>query len=405
MEIARIRVRQTTMELDQSAPVTRGMVGAAVVFEHFGPEWAGLSKTAVFRTGTASGDVVNVQEGQPVVIPWEVLDTLLEELQVGICGHNSDGTLVISTVWGTLGKITPGAAPVGRPSEPPTPDWTAQIEGQVNQALTEVQAVRPLTRQAVEAASAASDHAAATADADRRAARAAQHSEQQANESKGAAEAADHARNLAAENAQSAANAKNAAVEAADRAAASEQTADTAARNALAQGNRAEAEANRAKDFSDRIGDIALVGTSLGVQGARAGDFFQAKAVDSRGRVTEWTPQTILTPTFTRAPDPSFEIVAPEYTSVQVLGKIVYIYVTFKIKAPDNWAWKTLLQDLPVPYNKGEMIVPVLTRTGKGPCRVKLQNMEGSWNLVAAGGEASVDFMDMYDVAYAYLME
>ena len=86
VEIARISVENTKLEIKQDARATVGMTGCSVIFEYFGPEWQGLSKTAVFHAGSESRDVINVQEGKPVIIPWEVLTQACANLIVGICG-------------------------------------------------------------------------------------------------------------------------------------------------------------------------------------------------------------------------------------------------------------------------------------------------------------------------------
>ena len=134
MRIAELYVSMNAIEVRQLLRLTRGTVGATVMFT-FGPEWDGLSKTAIFRTNAESRDIVNVQEGVPVEIPWEVLDQIDDELMVGVYGFNETETVLIPTVWASLKQIYPSALPSGQLPQPPSPDWTQQVRSQVNRAM------------------------------------------------------------------------------------------------------------------------------------------------------------------------------------------------------------------------------------------------------------------------------
>lgn len=106
----KIDVHATHAVVRQQKPLTVGLVGAKVRFS-FGEDWDGLVKTAVFRQGDVTVDAVNVS-GESI-IPWEVLTQPGLPVQIGICGINSDGTVVIPTLWAETEPVQPGADPSG----------------------------------------------------------------------------------------------------------------------------------------------------------------------------------------------------------------------------------------------------------------------------------------------------
>lgn len=124
-----IKISGTTAhKVSQEGKLTTGMVGATVTFE-FGPEWAGLSKTAVFRAGGVTRDVVDI--GDTVPIPVEVLQAE-GYLAVGVEGYDAEHTLVIPTTWEhSAANIHAGANASGDPAADPTlPIW-AQLQAMI----------------------------------------------------------------------------------------------------------------------------------------------------------------------------------------------------------------------------------------------------------------------------------
>ena len=106
----KIDVHATYAVVREQKPLTVGLVGSRVRFS-FGEDWDGLVKTAVFRQGEVTVDAVNVS-GESV-LPWEVLTRSGLPVQIGICGMNADGTVVIPTLWAETEPVQPGADPSG----------------------------------------------------------------------------------------------------------------------------------------------------------------------------------------------------------------------------------------------------------------------------------------------------
>lgn len=118
----------TAHKLGQQGALTTGMVGATVAFE-FSPEWEGLIKTAVFRGGGVTRDLVGI--GDTVPIPPEVLQAE-GYLAVGVEGYDAEHTLVIPTTWeNAAAYIHAGANASGDPAADPTlPIW-AQLQAMI----------------------------------------------------------------------------------------------------------------------------------------------------------------------------------------------------------------------------------------------------------------------------------
>lgn len=113
------------LDVRQREPVTSGSVNVCPVRFEFSSDWDGLSRTAVFQAGADSWSVLLDESGQ-CEIPWEALVSPGRNLTAGVCGTRGD-TLVLPTVWASLGTILEGASP-GTKSRPPTPDlWRQEL--------------------------------------------------------------------------------------------------------------------------------------------------------------------------------------------------------------------------------------------------------------------------------------
>lgn len=110
--------------MTEEETLTSGMVGKKVKLE-FSEDWKGLTKTAVFRAGSVTRDVVGVSD--VAVIPAEVLARPLQQLFVGVYGVSHDGS-VTPTIRAAGPRILPGVDPSGDAgAAPELPVW-AQME-------------------------------------------------------------------------------------------------------------------------------------------------------------------------------------------------------------------------------------------------------------------------------------
>lgn len=98
-----------------------GLRGVKVHFT-WGAEWQRLRRIAVFRAGSISRNVMDLEN--ECEIPWEVLREPGYELMIGIQGTNEEGTAVTPTLEAEMGEILRGAEPSKDPTaDPSLPAW------------------------------------------------------------------------------------------------------------------------------------------------------------------------------------------------------------------------------------------------------------------------------------------
>lgn len=132
METMKIHVTGTKVQVTECPPLVAGTVGMPVEFT-FGEDWQGLKKTAVFRCDGVSYTVLQLEN--TAVIPWELLRKPGWEVQVGVYGINSDGSVQMPTLWASMGHVQPGADPTGDESaDPSLPVWQ-QVYDRVDDAV------------------------------------------------------------------------------------------------------------------------------------------------------------------------------------------------------------------------------------------------------------------------------
>lgn len=119
--------------------MTSGSVNVYLVQFAFSADWDELDKTAVFRAGDTKISVV-LDATNRCQIPWEVLENRGRPLEAGVYG-TKNGTVVLPTIWATLGTIKEGASP-GENTQPPTPDVYSQILAAASKAEEIAQSVR-----------------------------------------------------------------------------------------------------------------------------------------------------------------------------------------------------------------------------------------------------------------------
>ena len=107
--------------IEKPSRITSGTVGLPIEFS-FDSQWDGLRKVAVFRAGHTTMCVDNPKAG--TTVPWEVLVKPNVWLSIGVYGTNTEGTVVIPTIWANVCVIQVGVNPDSDPSTDPTlPIW------------------------------------------------------------------------------------------------------------------------------------------------------------------------------------------------------------------------------------------------------------------------------------------
>lgn len=136
-----INVRATKNYIDVIARelLTSGSVNVYTVAFSFDSIWDGLDRTAVFQAGDSKISVI-LDDTNQCQIPWEVLENPHRTLKVGVYGTRN-GTVVLPTVWVSLGEIKQGVS-LGDNNQPPTPDVYGQILQAAKDAEDIAQGVR-----------------------------------------------------------------------------------------------------------------------------------------------------------------------------------------------------------------------------------------------------------------------
>lgn len=140
MEIAKIKIDGVTARVQYCCLVPAGLVGGTVTVEYSDPQWGGLTKTAVFK-GNCVKDVVTNE--CVIRIPHETVAVPGENLQVGFYGTDSNGTLVIPTLWADLGVIQAAADPSDDVSTDPTLPVYTQLAQQIESLKDQIENIEP----------------------------------------------------------------------------------------------------------------------------------------------------------------------------------------------------------------------------------------------------------------------
>lgn len=108
--------------------LTSGSVNVNTVSIEFSADWEGLSRVAVFASSTTQISIALDSTNQ-CFIPWECLVTPNLNLRVGVYGMQGT-TIVLPTIWASLGIIRPGVTTGAEPS-PPTPDAYQKVLAEI----------------------------------------------------------------------------------------------------------------------------------------------------------------------------------------------------------------------------------------------------------------------------------
>lgn len=110
--------------------ITSGSAGIPVQF-YLSSDWDGLVKTAVFRNGEDEESQIDIVLTDTLTchLPVENCDEdyIDEAVFAGIYGSDGNGTVIIPTVWVSLGVLRQGVKPGNAGGSDPTPDMWAQI--------------------------------------------------------------------------------------------------------------------------------------------------------------------------------------------------------------------------------------------------------------------------------------
>lgn len=118
-----VKTNGTSITATVDGVITSGMVGLPVVIE-YGEGWEGLNKFVSFRVDEFQRTRENVKSA--TTVPWEMLRRHGKVLYVGVEGRTKDGTVVMPTVWASVGTIKRGAS---RGIVPPDGDETPLWDG------------------------------------------------------------------------------------------------------------------------------------------------------------------------------------------------------------------------------------------------------------------------------------
>lgn len=125
----------------QKGIITSGSVNVYDVKFQFDGEWNGMERVAVFRVGKERVSVV-LDDANTCKLPWECVreNYVGKEVLVGVYGMVGT-TVVLPTVWGSLGNVKEGAE-LADAALPPTPSAAEQLLAQVLAARDEALAAR-----------------------------------------------------------------------------------------------------------------------------------------------------------------------------------------------------------------------------------------------------------------------
>lgn len=121
----KIDVYKANAVLRQQETITSGSQKAFKTYFNFKcEEWSGLTKRAVFKSGSVTKEVL-LETTHICEIPWEVLKEPNVRLEIGVYGTDETG-VVLPTVWVSAGDIKQGTEQ-SEESQSPTPDIWEQV--------------------------------------------------------------------------------------------------------------------------------------------------------------------------------------------------------------------------------------------------------------------------------------
>lgn len=123
-----LRAEKNCLKVVEQELITSGSVNVYVVSFQFNEDWSGLTRVAVFSSGSTQISVP-LDETNQCLIPWEVMTHARMMLNAGVYGVQGE-TVVLPTIWASLGTIQPGTTTGAEPS-PPTPDAYQKVLAEI----------------------------------------------------------------------------------------------------------------------------------------------------------------------------------------------------------------------------------------------------------------------------------
>lgn len=118
----KLHADKNKLALREREAVTSGSKNVYTVHFTFSADWNGLTRIAVFQYGDRKISV-SLDDNGDCRIPWEVLSSYGRPLMVGVYGAQDD-TIILPTVWVSLGTVLQGASLGDTPEPGPLPeDW------------------------------------------------------------------------------------------------------------------------------------------------------------------------------------------------------------------------------------------------------------------------------------------
>lgn len=133
-----LEVTKSNITVSEKEPLVQGAVNVYTCRMTYGPDWEGLDKTVVFKTGAAEVSVV--PEDNSCTIPHEVTERAGESVRVGVYG-TKNGERVLPTLWADLGIVWEGAKP-GAAAQTPAPELYDQLLSLANGAAETADGLR-----------------------------------------------------------------------------------------------------------------------------------------------------------------------------------------------------------------------------------------------------------------------
>lgn len=130
-----VTATKNSLSIQGSELMTSGSVNINFVQVVTSNDWRDLNTTVVFQTRQTAVTInLGIDTGIPltIAVPWEVLTTAGETINIGLYGMKSSSAenqmeVVLPTVWGTLGKVVQGVVLKGGSPPKPSNDLFAEF--------------------------------------------------------------------------------------------------------------------------------------------------------------------------------------------------------------------------------------------------------------------------------------